>query len=90
MNAAGIDFLGYVLFPTHAVVRRRVIGHCRAKLAAWEHSHCRAGRITKSREALDAIRSIWASYSGHFAHASSFKVRLDIYRRFSWLAKVCA
>jgi len=86
----GIDFLGYVLFPSHVVTRRRVIGHCRAKLAAWERTHCHAGRITDSRKALEAVRSIWSSYSGHFAHASSFKLRLDIYRRFPWLAKAMA
>lgn len=85
---SGIDFLGYVLFPTHTVVRRRVIGHCRSKLAAWEREHCRAGTVTASRQARDDIRSVWASYVGHFAHASSFKVRLDIYRRFPWLAEV--
>jgi RNA-directed DNA polymerase len=84
----GIDFLGYVLFPTHAVVRRRVIGHCRAKLADWERQHCRSGRVTRSREALSEIRSAWASYVGHFSHASSFRVRMGIYNRFPWLSKV--
>lgn len=84
----GIDFLGYVLFPTHTVVRRRAIAHCRTKLAAWEREHCRAGRITESRKALEAVRAIWASYSGHFAHASSFRTRMKIYHRFAWLAKV--
>jgi RNA-directed DNA polymerase len=86
----GVDFLGYVLFPTHAVVRRRVIGHCRSKLADWERKHCSAGRITECREARGKIRAVWASYSGHLAHASSFRVRLSIYRRFPWLARVVA
>ncbi len=86
--SAGIDFLGYVVFPTHTVVRRRVIGHCRAKLADWERLHCRAGRITESRAARDQLRAIWSSYYGHFSHASSFKVRADIYRRFPWLSQV--
>jgi RNA-directed DNA polymerase len=84
----GIDFLGYVAFPTHAVVRRRVIGHCRSKLADWEREHCHAGRIRASKQARNEIRSVWASYVGHFSHASSFKVRLDIYRRFPWLAEL--
>lgn len=84
----GIDFLGYVVYPKHAVVRRRVVGHCRAKLAEWESKYCCAGRITESREAREAVRSIWASYVGHFSHASSFRVRMSIYQRFEWLAKV--
>ncbi len=86
----GIDFLGYVAFPTHSVVRRRVIGHCRAKLAEWERDHYRRGRITGCRKALERARSVWASYSGHFSHASTFRVRLSIYRRFPWLAQVVA
>jgi RNA-directed DNA polymerase len=84
----GIDFLGYVAYPTHMVPRRRVVSHCRAKLAAWEHQHCRRGRLTPDRKARENARAIWSSYSGHFAHASSFKVRLGIYRRFGWLAEV--
>ena len=86
----GIDFLGYVRFPTHQVVRRRVIGHCRSKLAAWERAHCRRGRVTRCRQAREKVRAIWASYVGHFAHASSFKTRLRIYRRFTWLSEVIA
>jgi hypothetical protein len=86
----GIDFLGYVCFPTHTLVRRRVIGHCRVKLAAWERQHVRRGRISTRREARDQLRSTWASYGGHFSHASAFRVRFAIFRRFPWLAQVCA
>jgi RNA-directed DNA polymerase len=71
----GIDFLGYVIFPTHTVVRRRVIAHCRTKLAACE----------RNRTPADQVRSIWASYAGHFRHASSHRVVRDIHRRFRWL-----
>lgn len=84
----GIDFLGYVLFPTHAVVRRRVIGHCRSKLAAWEREHCQAGRITHSRRALEEIRSVVTSYFGHFRHASNYRVRQSLFQRFRWLTKI--
>lgn len=75
----GIDFLGYVVFPTHRVVRRRVIGHARAKLAEWER------RGDRSRRAVELLRSIVASYLGHFAHASSRIVVLSLSRRFPWL-----
>lgn len=71
----GIDFLGYVVFPTHTVVRRRVIAHCRSKLAECE----------RRRAPADEVRSIWASYAGHFRHASSHRVTAAIHRRFRWL-----
>jgi RNA-directed DNA polymerase len=74
----GVDFLGYVLYPTHTVVRRRVISHCRAKLAELE------------RRAIDPdqVRSLWASYDGHFSHANSYRLRASIHRRFPWLSEM--
>jgi hypothetical protein len=38
---AGIDFLGYIVRPTHLIVRRRVVQHAREKLGAWERAHGR-------------------------------------------------
>jgi hypothetical protein len=84
----GIDFLGYVVFPTHTITRRRVIGHCREKLAAWERVHCRDGRLTINPFAHHQIASVWASYAGHFRHASSYRVQAAIFKRFSWLPEV--
>lgn len=74
--SAGIDFLGYVVYPTHTVVRRRVIGHCRAKLADWK----------RRRRPATELRAIWSSYEGHFIHANSHRLRLHIHQRFPWLA----
>ncbi|HRC61598.1 MAG TPA: reverse transcriptase/maturase family protein [Dehalococcoidia bacterium] len=81
----GIDFLGYVVFPTHRLVRRRVIAHARAKLAAWEREHVRPSGLRASNAALEHLRSIWASYLGHFRRASSYRVRERIFQRFAWL-----
>lgn len=79
--SAGIDFLGYVVYPTHTVVRRRVIAHCRQKLAAFERQQ------DWSRAAVDHLRSLWASYDGHFRHANSFRLRERLLKRFAWLRK---
>jgi RNA-directed DNA polymerase len=77
--SAGCDFLGYVTYPSHRVVRRRVVGHLRQKLKAWPmHTDSRPTAAAK-------LRSVIASYSGHFKHASSFKARRAIARRFPWL-----
>lgn len=83
----GIDFLGYVIFPTHTVVRRRVISHAREKLAAWERRHVRGREITTRRSALEQLRSVYASYAGHFSHASSYRLRCRLFDRFWWLAE---
>jgi RNA-directed DNA polymerase len=85
--ADGIDFLGYVIFPTHTIVRRRVIAHAQSKLAAWERRHVRGREVTRRRGALDELRSVWASYAGHFSHASSYRLRCRLFKRFAWLAE---
>jgi hypothetical protein len=71
----GIDFLGYVVRPTHTVVRRRVVSHCRAKLAQCE--------IEDAPD--DQRQAIWASYLGHFRHAASWRLIRSIRQRFRWI-----
>jgi hypothetical protein len=84
----GIDFLGYVQFPTHLVVRPRVIGHVRSRLAAFEREYSISDAAPADQTIRDRIRSVWASYAGHFAHASTWRVRATIFRRFRWLREV--
>jgi hypothetical protein len=79
--SAGCDFLGYVIYPTHSVVRRRVIGHARQKLSAW-------GRLAPCNRDSEAIRSLWASYQGHFRHANSYRLLRRLNSEFPWLSKV--
>jgi RNA-directed DNA polymerase len=81
--SAGCDFLGYVCFPTHSVVRRRVIGHARQKLNAWQQRHVRATAIE-----LEGVRSIAASYMGHFSHANSFRLIQRIHSAYPWLHRI--
>jgi hypothetical protein len=65
--------------PTHTVVRRRVVDHCVAKLRKFQrHADFSAG-------ALDALRAIWASYFGHFRHASHHRLCRRLHVRFPWL-----
>ncbi len=83
---AGIDFLGYVIYPTHTRVRRRVISHARAALATWERAHVGLEAITATPDDLRALQSTWASYQGHLKHANAWRLRQSIHRRFAWLA----
>jgi RNA-directed DNA polymerase len=83
--SAGIDFLGYVVYPTHTVVRRRVIAHARDRLDAWQRCHVRRRQITATAEQLAELRSICASYAGHFSHANSWKLRRRFHARYPWL-----
>ena len=82
---SGIDFLGYVMYPTHTLVRRRVIVHAREKLDAWRQQHIRGRHVVANRTQLDELRSICASYAGHFSHANTRRLRAKFRRRYSWI-----
>lgn len=62
----GIDFLGYVVYPTHTRVRRRVVRHAFAALSALSRPRC--------VEQFQKRRSVLASYLGHFKHANASKL----------------
>ena len=81
----GIDFLGYLVNPTHTLVRPRVIQHAREALYTWQQAHVTPGSITATPEQLREVRSVWASYGGHFRHAHSHRLRQDFHRRYPWL-----
>ena len=81
----GLDFLGYVIYPTHTRVRRRVVDHARAAIAEWGRAHVRGRHLVATPAELRLIRNRIASYEGHFRHANSFRLRIGMHRRFSWL-----
>ena len=81
----GIDFLGYVVRPTHTLVRPRVVAHAREAMAQWEGSHVRGDIITATPADLRAIQATAASYAGHLRHANSYRLQAALRRRFPWL-----
>jgi len=85
---AGCDFLGYIVYPTHRLVRRRVAAHAREALQAWEQRHVRGEVCRGTPEAFRAVRSIWSSYEGHLSHASSWLLRQRLLEEFPWLPAV--
>jgi hypothetical protein len=89
---AGLDFLGYWIYPTHTLVRPRVIHHAREKLDVWQQRHVRrtanGWRINADPQQQDRLRSVWASYQGHFRHADSLRLQQAFYRRYGWLMQL--
>jgi len=82
----GIDFLGYVIFPTHTRVRRRVVQHARASFAAWEDRHLRGDAMRGTPDDFRHIQSVIASYEGHFDRANARRLRGQLDARFPWIA----
>ncbi|UZW62721.1 RNA-directed DNA polymerase [Lysobacter enzymogenes] len=83
--ADGIDFLGYVVRPTHTMARRRVVSHAKKAFAAWERAHVKTGRIRATPAALRAVQATAASYAGHLRHANAYRLKAALHRRFRWL-----
>jgi RNA-directed DNA polymerase len=84
--AAGADFLGYQVYATHRLIRRRVIGHAIERLRAWERRHVNGAIARATPEQFRLGRSIWASYLGHFSHGNARRLTERFYKRFAWLA----
>lgn len=84
--ASGIDLLGYVVRPTHTLVRPRVVAHARQALAAWGRAHLTDRGLHVTPEDLRQVGAIWGSYQGHLQHADSRRLQADFHRRFPWLA----
>lgn len=89
---SGIDFLGYVIAPTHTRVRRRVVSHARQRLAEIEalHVDLERGMITATPQQLRNAASVCASYFGHFDHANSYRLKQQLTKRYPWIGAITA
>ena len=87
----GVNFLGYIIRADYLLVRKRVIGNLRDKLASYEKvlvSEDGRWRVYDfDREELDSLFAALTSYLGHFRHADSFKLVKAIWQRHSFLSR---
>jgi RNA-directed DNA polymerase len=81
----GLDFLGYVIYPTHTLVRRRVVGHLHTALAEWEGQHVHGDRLRGTPADFRDMANRFASFTGHLQHASSHRLMRRVHIRFPWL-----
>ncbi len=88
--SVGIDFLGYIVYPRHVTVRRRVVVHAHEKIGGWYRAHYKRARIRATPAELRQLRSICASYAGHMNHANAWHLRQTFRRRYPWLTDALA
>ncbi|WP_295436622.1 RNA-directed DNA polymerase [uncultured Thiodictyon sp.] len=86
----GADFLGYIVRPHYRLVRRRVVGNLRDRLAAFARTHVSAVSLRLPPARRDALRAVLASYLGHFGHANSFNLVQSLFAEFPWLGHLFA
>jgi RNA-directed DNA polymerase len=79
----GVDFLGYVVYAHHKLVRQRVVQHCKAKLAQWQRERGCKNKVNHTD--FGTLQALVGSYWGHFEHADSVRLRQNIFDKFVWL-----
>jgi hypothetical protein len=82
--SAGIDFLGYVIYPTHTLVRHRVVRHMRESLGNWQRRHRSAEGFRATPADIRALSATVASYQGHFKHANAWRLNNTLMHRHAW------
>jgi len=78
----GIDFLGYVVKPSHTLVRQRVVNNFKHKKAQFLDTCFKNG--TCSLEDALKFKELNASFYGHVKHADSFAL-LQKYHVKNWI-----
>ena len=89
----GIDFIGYIIRPDYVLVRRRSVNNLRRRLDIFEREEVRVDMyndtplyaIRHTKEAMDRLRGVVASYCGHFKWGDTHRLRRSIFRRYPWL-----
>jgi len=80
----GIDFLGYVVKPSHTLVRQRVVNNFKQKKAQFL-DECFTDGTCSLEDAL-RFKEINASYYGHIKHADSFRL-MKKYGLEKWISR---
>jgi RNA-directed DNA polymerase len=86
----GADFLGYIVRPHYRLVRRRVVDNLWQRLVRFERqivngSYKNGWRLALRADDREPLRSVLASYLGHFSHANSYHLQQRLWQRFQWL-----
>lgn len=80
----GLDFLGYVIYPTHTLARRRVVAHLQQAVAEWEGQHVQGDTVRATPAALREITARVSSFSGHLRHANAHRLMVGLHTRYPW------
>jgi len=72
----GVDFVGYRIWPTHRLLRKRSIKKFKRKLRVFKKKYV-TGEIT-----YEEINGCVQSWIGHAKHADSYRLRTKLFREF--------
>lgn len=82
-NDKGINWLGYIVKPTHILIRRRIVKALKNKLFLFnqilENYLRQSGQNEPPLELMQKILAVINSYFGHFKHANTFKLKKHLW-----------
>ena len=85
----GINALGYIIRPSHLLVRHRVVENCKKSVIRHSKAIIRRGRngvdLFLRPEVYDGFQATINSYLGHFRHAASQRLYQGLFGRFKIL-----
>jgi RNA-directed DNA polymerase len=83
----GLDFLGYLVRPSHLLPRPRVVQALRQRLRHAQRVAQQPGggwQLWPQQQAQ--LQGQWASYTGHLRHAKAHRVVQRLQQQFAWAA----
>ncbi len=94
--AEGADFLGYIVRPDYILVRNRVAGNLKYKLALLRDKIVSFERIKDEKimkmtidpDIVNEVRQTLASYLGHFQHANAYRMTEKLFKNNPWLLQM--
>lgn len=90
----GIDFLGYIVRPTHLLVRRRVVASLNDTLHSADRQLRADGYVTRldgskrlpfDGTTLIKLQSSLSAYQGHLKHAATYQLWIRTKTKYQWL-----
>jgi RNA-directed DNA polymerase len=88
--SCGVDYLGYRIFPSHILVRKRVIDAFKQRLSQCYlqlvHPSDQAIHYRYSAELLQKLQATLHSFLAHIRWAHHFSLCQQLWRQFAWLS----
>ncbi|MCX7918979.1 MAG: reverse transcriptase domain-containing protein, partial [bacterium] len=82
----GIDFLGYIVKPTHLLVRRRIVDNCQNAIRTYTQSMLhrnKEGIFLRLHQAdYSKLTASLNSYFGIFLHACCYRLKKSLFNKF--------
>ena len=88
----GLDFVGYILYHDHILIRRRVVNNLKKRLSwfgarlPWQE-HGSPAALDRESELLPSLFDCLNSYLGHFSWGNHYRLAGSLVKKFKYLER---